>query len=135
MLKQKRPLLRTTSIHVDPSERTIKSALSPKLIKLMIPPRANPRRLDRVRVPPSTPRQLEGTATASLSLYLYSIQPVASLSLPLAWLDVARKSREKKLHYLSHQYRRRQMLNATVRRLYQIIILKAIYNERINLMG
>lgn len=46
----------------------------------MIPPRANPRRLDKVRVPPSMPRQLEGTATASLSLYLYSIQPVASLS-------------------------------------------------------
>jgi len=81
MLKQKCSLLqvRTTSIHVDPSERTIKSALSPKLIKLMIPPWANPRRLDRVRVPPSTSR-LEGTATASLSLYLYSIQPVASLS-------------------------------------------------------
>jgi len=93
----------------------IKSALSPKLIKLMIPPRANSRRLDRVWVPPSTSRQLEGTATASLSLYLYLIQPVASLSF-LSRSLMLPKNRARR-NYLIHQIDGVKMLYAIERQL------------------
>lgn len=94
MLKQERPLLRvrTTSIHVDPSERTIKFALSPKLIKLMIPPRANPRRLDRVRVPPSTTRGYRNGVFIPLSLFDSASRFII---VSLAWLIPENRAREE----------------------------------------
>lgn len=79
----------------------------------MIPPRAKPRRLDRVWVPPSTSRQLEGVFIP-LSLFDSASRFII---VSLAWPDVARKSHEKKLHYLIHQIDGVKMLHAIERQL------------------